>query len=426
MNTKTATISRPQIVSKADGERRIDRLARRIVFSRLSQLEAGELIVIEGDENHSFGRSSADFPITATIRVQSPAFYSNIAFGGSVGSGESYINGNWDCAELEALVQILLHNRDVLDDVDSGTALLTIPLRKALHWLHRNTKRGSQRNIAAHYDLGNDFYRLWLDREMMYSAACYATPETTLEEASVAKLDLICRKLDLSASDSVVEIGTGWGGFAIHAAKHYGCHVTTTTISAEQHEYARRRIEAEGLSDRITLLREDYRDLDGQFDKLVSIEMIEAVGHEFLDTFFAKCGSLLKPHGEMLLQAITIADQRYEKAKTTVDFIKRYIFPGGFLPSVTAMLQSMTRVTNLRVIDLDDIGLHYARTLRDWRARFFERLDEVRAQGFSDEFVRMWEFYLCYCEGAFLERAIGNVHLHAIAPRARPAMVSAG
>ena len=383
-------------------------------------------MVVEGDESRSFGRCSADFPITATIRVQSPNFYSDIAFGGSVGAGESYINGNWECAELESLVQILLRNRDVLDDVDSGTALLTIPLRKAFHWMNRNTKRRSRRNIAAHYDLGNDFYRLWLDREMMYSAACYAAPETTLEEASVAKLDLICRKLDLSASDSVVEIGTGWGGFALHAAKHYGCHVTTTTISAEQHDYARGRIEAEGLSDRITLLRKDYRDLDGQFDKLVSIEMIEAVGHEFLDTFFAKCGSLLKPHGQMLLQAITVADQRYEKAKRTVDFIKRYIFPGGFLPSVTAMLQSMTRVTELRVIDLEDIGLHYARTLRDWRSRFFNRIDEVRALGFSDEFIRMWEFYLCYCEGAFLERAIGNVHLHAIAPKARPAMVSTG
>ena len=257
---------------------------------------------------------------------------------------------------------------------------------------------------------------------MMYSAAWYPDDGATLEDASVAKLDRICRKLNLSHEDSVIEIGTGWGGFAIHAAKNYGCHVTTTTISRQQHDYARARVEAEGLSDRIRLLKQDYRDLEGRFDKLVSIEMIEAVGHEFLDTFFRKCGSLLKPDGEMLIQAITIADQRYEKAKTTVDFIKRYIFPGGFLPSVTAMTRSLTRASHLRMIGLEDIGLHYARTLGDWRARFFEKLDDVRAQGFSDEFIRMWEYYLCYCEGAFAERAIGNVQLHAMAPDARPPM----
>jgi len=257
---------------------------------------------------------------------------------------------------------------------------------------------------------------------MMYSCAWYPHAAATLEEAATAKLDRICQRLRLNANDHVIEIGTGWGGFATHAARHYGCHVTTTTISRQQYEYARARIEAEGLGDRITLLREDYRDLRGKYDKLVSIEMIEAVGHEYLDTYFRKCSSLLRPDGEMLIQAITIADQRYEKAKRTVDFIKRYIFPGGFLPSVTAMTDSMTRTTDLRAVNIDDIGLHYGRTLRDWRDRFFARIDEVRAQGYSEEFIRMWEFYLTYCESAFRERAIGDVHLHAIKPGARPAI----
>ncbi len=426
MNTKSELVYDPESPRQDASYSWLDRLARRIVRARLASLQVGEVTLIEDGAGETFGGTVDGFSEAATIRVHSPAFYSDIAFGGAVGAGESYINGAWECSEIESLVRILLRNRGVLDEMESGTARLTLPLRKAFHWMNRNTRKGSRRNIAAHYDLGNEFYGLWLDPEMMYSAAWYPNERTSLEDASVAKLDRICRKLNLSETDSVVEIGTGWGGFAIHAARNYGCHVTTTTISAEQHAYALARIEAEGLSDRITLLQRDYRDLDGQYDKLVSIEMIEAVGHQFLDTFFGKCGSLLKPDGEMLIQAITIADQRYEKAKTTVDFIKRYIFPGGFLPSVTAMTSAMTRVSKLRMIDLEDIGLHYARTLADWRTRFFDKIDDVRAQGFSDDFIRMWEFYLCYCEGAFTERAIGSVQLHAMAPDARPPMHSAG
>ena len=426
MNTKSESVFSPDIRNEDIESRWLDRLARRLVRARLSKLQAGEVTLVDNGKSQTFGSAVDDFGIAATIYVHSPTFYSDIAFGGSVGAGESYINGAWSCEELESLVRILLRNRNVLDSMESGTAWLALPLRKAFHWMNRNTRRGSRRNIAAHYDLGNDFYSLWLDPEMMYSAAWYPTEDAALEEASVAKLDRICRKLNLNHEDSVLEIGTGWGGFAIHAARNYGCHVTTTTISSQQYDFARVRIEAEGLSDRITLLKEDYRDLDGRFDKLVSIEMIEAVGHEFLGIFFRKCGSLLKSDGEMLIQAITIADQRYEKARTTVDFIKRFIFPGGFLPSVTAMANSMTRASDLRMIGLEDIGLHYARTLADWRERFFVKIDDVRAQGFSDEFVRMWEFYLCYCEGAFTERAIGNVQLHAMAPNARPSIHSSG
>ena len=416
------SIDSPEFLNKADKPRWLDRLARRIVLAKLDDLREGELTIVEGSNSQVFGRVVPAFPVRATLTVKSPAFYSDVAFGGSIGAGEAFIQDHWEASDPVALGRIMLRNRDILDNVEGGAALLTRPLQNGFHWLHRNTRSGSRRNIAAHYDLGNDFYALWLDPEMMYSAAWYAEATTTLEEAAVAKLDRICQRLDLQPGDRVVEIGSGWGGFAVHAARNYGCHVTTTTISGRQHEWARRKIDEAGLSDRITLLQEDYRDLDGEFDKLVSIEMIEAVGHEYLDTYFRKCSSLLKPGGQLLIQAITIADQRYEQAKRSVDFIKRYIFPGGFLPSVTAMTSTMTRETDLRAIFIEDIGLHYARTLHDWRERFWARIEEVRAQGYSEEFIRLWDFYLSYCESAFIERAVGDVHLHAIKPHARPAI----
>jgi cyclopropane-fatty-acyl-phospholipid synthase len=416
------SIDSPEFLNKADKPRWLDRVARRIVLAKLDELALGEITVVEGERSQVFGRADPEFPFSATLVVKSPAFYSDVAFGGSIGAGEAFIHDHWETSDPVALGRIMLRNRDVLDNVEGGAALLTRPLQKGFHWLHRNTRSGSRRNIAAHYDLGNDFYALWLDPEMMYSSAWYPSETSTLAEAAVAKLDRICRRLDLGADDRVVEIGTGWGGFAVHAAKHYGCHVTTTTISGQQHEYARQKIEAAGLGDRITLLQEDYRDLDGEFDKLVSIEMIEAVGHEYLETYFRKCSSLLKVGGQLLIQAITVADQRYERAKHDVDFIKRYVFPGGFLPSVTAMTATMTRHTDLRAIFIEDIGLHYARTLHDWRERFWARIEAVREQGFEDEFIRLWDFYLSYCESAFLERAVGDVHLHAIKPAARPAI----
>ena len=422
---RTLSIDNPDFLAPTTRATALDRIARKLVMAKLEKIEHGHVVLIENGVHHVFGEDASTTDLAATATVRSPAFYSDIAFGGSIGAGESFIHGNWECDELEALVRILLRNRDVMDNMDTGFALIATPLRKVFHWLNRNTRSGSRRNIAAHYDLGNDFYSLWLDPEMMYSCAYFPSPESTLDEAAVAKLDRICRKLDLQPGDQVVEIGTGWGGFAIHAAKNYGCHVTTTTISSRQYEYAKERIEKLGLSDRITLLKKDYRDLEGIYDKLVSIEMIEAVGHEYLDTFFEKCSSLLKPDGQMLLQAITIMDQRYEKAKTTVDFIKRYVFPGGFLPSNTAINASMTRATDLRAIHIEDIGLHYAATLRNWRERFFAELDAVRMQGYSEEFIRLWHFYLGYCEGAFEERSIGDIQVHAIKPDARPAMHTA-
>jgi cyclopropane-fatty-acyl-phospholipid synthase len=420
MNTKTLSIDSPDFLDSSAKPRWLDRFARRSVIRKLRSLHQGEIIIQEGDRSETFGKTDERCQLKARIDVRSPAFYSDIAFGGSIGAGEAFIHGHWEASDLVALGRILLRNRDVLDNMNGGAALLAQPFRKAFHWLNRNTRSGSRKNIAAHYDLGNEFYALWLDPEMMYSCAYYPDADTTLEVASVAKLERICTKLRLSPDDHVIEIGTGWGGFAVYAARNYGCRVTTTTISGQQHEYAKARIEAAGLADKITLLKKDYRDLAGQYDRLVSIEMIEAVGHEYLDTYFRKCASLLKPEGEMLIQAITIADQRYERAKRSVDFIKRYIFPGGFLPSVTAMTSTMANETDLRAIHIEDIGLHYARTLHDWRDRFFARIDEVRGLGYTDKFLRLWDFYLTYCESAFLERAIGDVQLHAIKPLARP------
>jgi cyclopropane-fatty-acyl-phospholipid synthase len=419
VNTRLVSIDSPEYPERTRKASALDKLARRLVLARLQRIQTGQIVISENGMHTTHGELTEEFPLTAQLRVRDPRFYSDIAFGGSIGAGEAFMKNYWSCSELVDLLRIFLRNREALEAVDAGFAALGRPVQKILHILNKNTRRGSRRNIAAHYDLGNDFYRLWLDRKMMYSSAYFETLDTSLEDASIAKLDRICRKLDLSASDSVIEIGAGWGGFAIHAAKHYGCHVTTTTISQQQYDYAKAAIRDEGLEDRITLLFQDYRDLSGEYDKLVSIEMIEAVGHEFHDVFFRKCCELLKPEGQMLLQAITIADQRYEQYKVGVDFIKRYIFPGGCLTSVTDMTSTMTKHTDMRVIHLEDIGPHYATTLRHWHDRFFARIDEVHDLGYSDSFVRMWKFYLCYCESAFLERAIGDVQMLIMRPGAR-------
>lgn len=420
MSTRMISLD-PSIQSKRSTRARIlDRLARRLVLSRLKHLAHGQIVVSENGEQTTYGHVTESFPLTAQIRVLDPAFYSDIAFGGSTGAGEGYIRGYWACNELSDLMRIFMRNRTLLNKTDGGIALLGAPLRKLLHALNKNTRQGSQKNISAHYDLGNDFYELWLDPTMMYSSAFFESAECSLEEGSIAKLDKICRQLRLTPEDSVIEIGTGWGGFAIHAAKNYGCHVTTTTISKQQHAFAEKAIRAAGLEDKITLLLEDYRDLEGKFDKLVSIEMIEAVGHEFHDTYFKKCCDLLKPDGEMLLQAITIEDQRYARYKRNVDFIRRYIFPGGCLTSVTDMCRTLTAKTDMRAVNIEDFGPHYAATLRHWHDRFFARIDEVREMAYSDEFIRMWQFYLCSCEGAFTERATGVVQMHIVRPEARP------
>jgi len=408
MNTTSLIRPEPGLTPKPHF---LDGLAERAVRARLAGLRHGQLTVVDGTHHARYGQRTARCPLGVTVHVHDPRFWSELAFGGSIGAGEAYMQGFWSANDLTALVRLLLQNREVLDGMETGLARLTGPLQKGLHWLNRNTRAGSQRNIAAHYDLGNDFFRLFLDPTMMYSSAIFEHPDLTLEEAQIARLDRICRKLDLQPSDHLLEIGTGWGGLAIHAARHYRCRVTTTTISREQHALAVERIREAGLADRVTVLLKDYRDLDGEYDKLVSIEMIEAVGHQFYDTYFGQCGRLLKDDGLMLLQAITIADQRYEQARRAVDFIQRHIFPGSTIPSVTAMADSLTRASDLRLVHLEEIGPHYATTLRMWRENFFRNIEAIRALGYPENFLRMWEFYLCYCEGGFAERAIGDVHM---------------
>ncbi|MDE3140268.1 MAG: class I SAM-dependent methyltransferase [Pseudomonadota bacterium] len=358
-------------------------------------------------------------PLTARVDILDPSFYLRVATQGSIGAGEAYMDGLWRSDDLVALMRMLVRHRDRLDTLDSGSARAAGTLLKLWHALRRNSRQGSRRNIAAHYDLGNALFELFLSGDMMYSSAIYAYEGEALEDASRRKLDRVCRKLELSPTDHVLEIGTGWGGFAIHAARHYGCHVTTTTISREQYDLARARVADAGLSQHVEVVLQDYRDLDGHYDKLVSIEMVEAIGHQYLDRFFARIAELLKPHGAALLQAITIEDARYRKALREVDFIKRHIFPGSFIPCVSALSGALARSSDLRLVNLEDIGPSYAMTLQAWRQRFLARLPEVRALGYDERFIRMWEFYLAYCEAGFRERALGDVQMLLHRPRAR-------
>ena len=393
----------------------MERLLRRQLLQTLEESHEGYLAIRDNGQLHEFGDKTSS--LHCRITVHDPAFYRYAGLAGTVGAGEAYMLGFWECDNLTNLVRFMVVNRDVMDAVEGGIARLAMPVLRMLHARRRNTRDGAKKNIQAHYDLGNDLFRLFLDESMMYSSAIYDEKHTTLADAQFNKLDTICRRLDLQPDDKVVEIGTGWGGFALHAAKHYGCHVTTTTISERQYDLAARRIAEAGLSDRITLLKKDYRDLSGRFDKLVSIEMIEAVGYDFLDTYMSKVSDLLKSSGSALIQAITIEDHRFKAAAKSVDFIKRYIFPGSFIPSVAAITDAMARVTDMRLFHLQDIGPSYARTLNSWRRRFFKNIEAVRGQAYPESFIRMWEFYLCYCEGGFIERSISDVHLLFVKPR---------
>lgn len=395
-------------------------LGRKLLFAQLARIEWGEIRIVDAFGETRFGRRRETCELSVSVYINHHQLYADAAFGGTVGAGEAYVRGLWHCDDLVGLVRIFILNREVMDGMDSRWALLSKPLRQLLHAVNRNSRAGSARNIAAHYDLGNTLYELMLDETMAYSCGIFETPAATLRDASIAKFEAVCRRLDLRPEDRLLEIGTGWGGLAIHAAQHYGCRVTTTTISQEQHRYATDKIAHLGLSDRITLLKQDYRDLCGRYDKLVSIEMIEAVGANYLDTYLEKCSQLLRPAGAMLLQAITIRDQFYDQALKSVDYIQRYIFPGSFIPSITAITGALTRVTDLKIEHLRDIGPHYVRTLRLWRERFFTRLDQVRQLGYPDSFVRMWEYYLCYCEGGFAEGQLSNVQLLLTKPGYRP------
>ena len=394
-------------------------LLRRGVLRQLSQLKSGHLVVTENGERLIFGDSGAG--LVGEVQIHDTSVWGMIASNGSIGAGEAFIHGYWSSPDLTKVIRVLVSNMDVLDAMEGGLARLGRPLIRGLHWINRNTRKGSQKNIAAHYDLGNEMFEQFLDPTMMYSAAQFLTADDTLEQAQLNKLQRICQKLDLKPTDHLLEIGTGWGSMALYAAQHYGCKVTTTTLSKEQFDYTQARIEALGLQEQVTLLLEDYRDLTGQYDKLVSIEMIEAVGHHFLPSYFKQCSQLLKPHGLMLLQAITIRDQRYEQAKSSVDFIQRYIFPGGALPSVQKMLEIVGKDTDMNLMHMEDFGLHYAKTLRLWHENFRRAHGRLTELGYDDYFLRLWEFYLCYCEGGFLERSIGTAQLLLAKPAAMPA-----
>ena len=402
----------------------LDRALRKRLLSTMAELHGRSLRVVDALGDEQFGSDQSSPPIT--MEILDPGFYRAVAGNGSVGAGEAWMDGHWQCDDLVGLIRLLVRNRVLLDSMETGMARLGGIAMRGWHALRRNTRDGSRRNIAAHYDLGNEFFELFLSQDLMYSSALYAGEEDDLETASTRKLDRICQKLRLQPGDRVVEIGTGWGGFAVHAARHYGCHVTTTTISREQHALASRRVVEAGLQGRVTLLLEDYRDLQGTYDKLVSIEMIEAIGAQYLDTYFSKLASLLKPDGMALVQAITIEDHRYEQALHSVDFIKRHVFPGSFIPSVSAMLAAKTRSSDLALTHMEDFGSSYARTLHDWRKRFLARLPDVRKQGFDERFIRMWEFYLAYCEGGFLERSIGVSQLLMAKPDNRNAEFVSG
>lgn len=385
---------------------------RNTAIDRLSQLKNGTLVLRENGQLLELGQGEP----RVEVEVSNPQFWQKLVFGGHTAAGESYIDGDWHCDDLVTAMQILLSNRKTYEQMGGGLTLLAKPLRKLRQWYRRNSRKGSQKNISAHYDLGNDFYRLWLDEAMMYSSALFESPEMSLEEASIAKLTAICDKLELKKGDHVLEIGSGWGGFALFAASNYGARVTTVTISKEQYEFAKQRIAAAGLQHLIAIELKDYRDIEGQFDKLVSIEMIEAVGEAYMDTYLRQCGRLLKPNGIFVLQGIVMTERLFEGYKADEDFIQKHIFPGGFLPTVTAITQSMSKTTDLRMAKLDDIGLDYAQTLWHWRMRFMTKLDQLPAMGFDERFIRLWQFYLCYCESGFLERTISAVQVKLVKP----------
>jgi cyclopropane-fatty-acyl-phospholipid synthase len=400
---------RTQMLTNSKSVSTLEKWFRQQLFRKLENLRVGQLVIHDGQGSQTFS-GSTDGP-RAVIQVADPTFYTSISLRGSLGAAESYMAGLWHADNLVKVVRVLVLNQDLLQGFEGGLASLQKIAGTVYHFAKQNSIKGSRRNIAAHYDLSNKMFELFLDKSMMYSCAYYERHDSTLEEAQAAKLDLICRKLDLNKNDHVIEIGAGWGGFAIHAAKHYGCRVTTTTISEEQYTFAKERIEEEGLREQIKLLRKDYRNLEGKYSKLVSIEMIEAVGHQYLDNYIAKCASLLNRNGCGLIQAITINDQFYERALKEVDFIKKYIFPGSFIPSISAILESARKKSDLRLYNLEDITPHYARTLSDWRQRFLESSGKLRTMGFDDRFIKMWDYYFCYCIGGFEERSIGNCQL---------------
>ena len=377
-----------------------------ILLKKLNGIRFGRLTIVDGPSTFIYGDKGSEFQ--ATVTVTSQEFYVFLGSGGTLGAAEAYTAGYWCADNLVSLVQIIIKNKKIMQNLESGFARLVNPFNKIIHKRRQNSIEGSKKNILAHYDLSNEFYQLWLDSTMTYSCGVFLNDDSSMKEASIEKLDRFCRKLKLTKDDKVLEIGTGWGSFALHAAKNYGCHVTTTTISDNQFGYVSDLINKEGLSSQIALLNSDYRELEGSFDKIISIEMIEAVGPQHIPGFFDKVSTLLRPGGLMALQGITYNDPDFEAYKNSVDFIRKYIFPGGCLVSVSQIKESIKAKTDLTLVDLEDITQHYARTIKHWRQDFLKSLPEIRSLGFSESFIRIWEFYLVYCEAGFLENLIGD------------------
>jgi cyclopropane-fatty-acyl-phospholipid synthase len=400
-NTKLATrrFSMPQLFSVPD------KLTRKMFLKFLQKIKHGQLTVHDSQGSSTYGEPNTDLNVTLEIKNESS--YADFLLGGSLGAGESYIRGEWECSNLTDLIRIFARNMDLVESMDSGLAKLGAPIFKSLHWMNRNTRKGSRNNIEAHYDLGNDFFKLFLDESMMYSAAIFKSDNSSLYEAQQHKLKTICEKLELNSKDHLLEIGSGWGAMAIYAAENYGCRVTTTTISKEQFLLTQDRVREKGLLDKITILLKDYRDLKGEYSKVVSIEMVEAVGHQYLEEYFQTCSKLTSKDGLFLMQVITIPDQRYDSARKEIDFIKRYIFPGSCIPSIEKITKCIRRKTDYRLVDVDEYAAHYSTTLNKWHENLMAHKEEIEKQ-FSPEFMKMWKFYFSYCEGAFAERAIGS------------------
>lgn len=387
------------------------RVARWMLFRLLNGIREGSITVRDGTQIWHFGDPSA--ALCAEVQIVSPIVYWRLLTGGSLAAAESWIDGEWETHQLTSLLQILALNGPVLARLERGFRLLGKPIERLRHWTRRNHRQQARENIAAHYDLGNEFYALFLDEDLLYSSALFTANEQDLTRAQQAKMARLCEQLALTSSDHLLEIGTGWGALAEYAARHYGCRVTTTTLSQEQYLWATQRIVRAGLQDRVQVLLCDYRDLTGKFDKLVSVEMIEAVGQRYLPDFFRICQARLREGGKMVIQAITIQDQRYRDYSKSVDFIQRYIFPGGFLPSITAMSELMTHHTDFVVRNIFDMGPDYARTLAHWRQRFVYAWQDIEKLGFDDQFRRMWLYYFGYCEAGFNARTISVIQLTA-------------
>ena len=398
--SSTSINSKPSILAK---------IFKKLILSQFKKINYGCIILNEDNSKVIFGDEESK--LKTEVKIYSDEFYILAGSGGDLGIAEAYAAGYWDADDMVKLIQIVIKNQEVQKSLEGGFTKLISPINRYIHRSRRNTVSGSKENIVAHYDLSNEFFQTWLDKSMTYSCAIFEPENLSLFDASREKLDRICRKLNIQADDHVVEIGTGWGSFALHAAKKYGCRVTTTTISNEQHAYVSNLIEKEGLKDKITLLKNDYRELKGQYDKLVSIEMIEAVGYNFIQQFFQTCSELLKPDGLMAIQGITYHEQGFENHLNSVDFIKKYIFPGSNLISVNHVLSVIKDFTDLSLVHLEDITKYYALTLKLWREKYRGEMSNIKKMGYSDEFLRMWDYYFIYCEAGFRERFIGDVQL---------------